>query len=203
MQLIKRAQVFRNFSISTEGSTVTVSGTRTVERTGISFSFNGMTSLRVVATDHIVSFLNYAITKTGVSDSLKFTRVASKLRNAFLHFENLGGITWQTINFRGVHALDTVTWSGTITGLNEFNQSYSKSASADNPVTMIFYKGTPVLASGIVHLTIEGNSTYSYTIKFSEDPDHPHLTLVTVRNDESMKVHTFVRLLSRKYVRWW
>jgi hypothetical protein len=201
--LVTRAQVFKNFSITTDSTTVTVNGTRTVNRSGISFNFNGFTSLRVVATDNIVGYLNYAITKTGVSDSLKFTRVVSKLRKAYLHFNNVGGMTWQTIKFRNMPALDTITWSCSITGLNEFNESYSKLVTAVDPITMIFYKGTPVLASGTMLLTIEGSETVSYTITFKEDPNHLHMTQVTVRNDSTLKTRTFDRRLSRKFIRWW
>jgi hypothetical protein len=203
-QLVTRVQVFKDFSITTDSTTVTVSGTRTVTRTGIIINLTGMTSLRVVATDHILAYLNFVITRTGVSDSLKFTRVASKIRNAYLHFNNIGGMTWQTVRFRNVPEHDTITWSANITGLNEMNESYTKVVTANDPITMIFYKGTPVLASGTMLLTIEGNTaTSSYTITFKEDPDHLHMTLVTVKNNETLKTRTFIRRFSRKFVKWW
>jgi hypothetical protein len=201
--LVTRAQVFRNFSIATDSTTVTVSGTRTATRSGISAIFNGFTSLRVTETDNIVSFLNFAITKTGVSDTLKFNRVASKVRKAYIHYNNIGGQTWQTVKFRNVPANDTITWSGTITGLNEMNESYTKSVSANDPVTMIFYKGTPVLASGTMLLMVEGNAIDNYTITYKEDPNHLHMTQVTVTNDETYKTRTFDRRVSRKFVKWW
>jgi hypothetical protein len=201
--LVTRAQVFKNFSITTDSTTVTVSGTRTVTRTGVTINLTGMTSLRVTATDNIISYLNFAITKTGVSDTLKFNRTASKLRNAYLHYNNVGGLTWPTIKFRNVPALDTITWSCNITGLNEMNESYTKLVTANDPITMIFYKGTPVLASGTMLFTTEGNTIASYTITFREDPDHLHMTLVTVKNNETLKTRTFVRRFSRKFVRWW
>jgi hypothetical protein len=68
---------------------------------------------------------------------------------------------------------------------------------------MIFYKGTPVLASGTMNFTIEGNTSASYIITFKEDPDHLHMTLVTITNIETQKTHTFVRRFCRKFVRWW
>lgn len=201
-QLVTRAQIFKDFSITTDSTTVTVRGTRTVTRTAINPEFNGFTSLRLVITDHIVADLSYALTKTGISDTLNFTRVVSKVRNAYLHYSNVGGATWQTIIFRNTPAKDTITWYGTVTGLNEYNESYSKSVAQSDPITMIFYKGTPVLASGTMDLTI-GESSASYTITFMEDPAHPHMTLVTVTNTVTDKTHTFVRRFSRKFVRWW
>jgi hypothetical protein len=201
--LVTWVQVFKNFSITTDSTTVTVSGKRTVTRTGVTINLTGMTSLRVTAADHIVSYLYFAITRTGASDTLKFNRTATKLRNAYLHFNNEGGLTWQTVKFRNVPALDTITWTCNITGLNEMNESYTKVVTAEHPVTMIFYKGTPVLASGTMLFTTEGYKTASYSITFKEDPDHLHMTLVTVTNNENLKTRTFVRRFSRKLVKWW
>jgi hypothetical protein len=202
-QLVNRAQVFKDFSITTDSTTVTVSGTRTVTRNSLEAQFNGFTSLRVVCSDHITAFLFFAITRTGVSDSLKFTRVASKARTAYLHFNNIGGESWQTVRFRNILAQDTIKWTETVTGQNEMNESYTKTVASSDPVTMIFYKGTPVLASGIMNYTTEGNETASYTIYFREDPDHPHLTQVTVRNDVTLKTRTFDRKICRRFVKFW
>lgn len=202
-QLVTRAQVFKDFSITTDSTTVTVRGTRTVTRTAIIPEFNGLISLRLIITDHIVANLNYALTRTGVSDTLNFTRVVGKVRNAYLHYNNVGGVTWQTVKFRNVPANDTITFFETVTGINEYNESYSKSVAQSDPLTVIFYKGTPVLASGKMDYTTEGNTTTSYVITFKEDPDHLHMTLVTITNTETHKTHTFVRRFSRKFVKWW
>ncbi|MFN8209939.1 MAG: hypothetical protein U0T33_03110 [Bacteroidales bacterium] len=201
--LVTRVQVFKNFSITTDSTTVTVSGTRTVTRQTIQSNFNGFTSLRVVARDNITGSLNYAITKTGVSDSLKFTRVVAKVRTAYLNFSNVGGASWATARFKNILAKDTITWSGSVTGQNEFNESYSKTVDAATPITMIFYKGTPVLASGTMIVTIEGLQSWNYTITFSEAPEHPHMTLVKVKNNATGEYHTFLRRFSRRYARWW
>jgi hypothetical protein len=202
-QLVTRAMTFKNFSITTDSTTVTVSGTRTVTRTAITYKFNGLTSLRTIITDNITANLSYAITQTGVSDSLKFTRVVAKTRKSYLHYSNAGGMTWLTIKFKNVLAQDTITWSGTVTGINEDGNSYSKTVNASTPLTVIFYKGTPVLASGTLDLTITGTSTASFTITYKEDPDHLHMTLVTVTNDQTMKTHSFDRRFSRKLIKWW
>jgi hypothetical protein len=203
IQMVTRAMTFKNFSITTDSTTVTVRGTRTVATTGITYKFTGITSLRTVITDNITASLSYAITQTGISDSLKFTRIVDKTRKSFLHFTNTGGITWQTIRFKNVFAQDTITWSGTVTGVNENDLSYSKSVEASTPLTMIFYKGTPVMASGTLHLTIIGVSSTSFTITYKEDPAHLHMTMVTVTNDQTMKTHSFDRRFGSKFFRWW
>ncbi len=201
--LVTRAQVFRNFSVSTDSTTFTVKGTRSVERTSVSIRYNGLTSARVTASDHIIAYLNYAITKTGVSDTLKFTSAVTRIRDTYLHFNNVGGLTWQTIILKNVPAEDTITWYGNTTGLNEFTEVYTKQVSSSKPVTMIFYKGTPVLVSGTMIITTEAVTTSSYSIGFREDPDHLHMTLVTVRNNDTDQTRTFIRRLSRKFVKWW
>jgi len=202
-QLVTRTMVFKNFSITTDSTTVTVSGTRTVTRSSLKAKFNGFTSLRVTATDNISANLSYAITKTGVSDSLKFTREVTKVRKTYLHYNNEGGLSWQTIRFKNVPAEDTITWSGTVTGVNEKGETYTKTVSDSDPVTMTFYKGTPVLSAGTLHLTVEGTTSSSFTFTFQEDPDHPHMTLVTVTNDANGKTKSFDRKISRKFIRWW
>ncbi|MGD0583035.1 MAG: hypothetical protein ABR974_08845 [Bacteroidales bacterium] len=202
-QMVTRTMTFKNYSITTDSTTVTISGTRTVTRDAISYKFTGLTSLRTVITDNIAANLSYAITQTGVSDTLKFTRVVAKTRKSYLHYANTGGVTWQTIKFKNVLAQDTITWSGTVTGINEDGESYSKTVDASTPLTAIYYKGTPVLASGTLDLTITGTTTSSFTITYMEDPAHPHMTLVTVTNDQTSKTHSFDRRFSRKLTKWW
>jgi hypothetical protein len=202
-QFVTRTMTFKSFSITTDSTTVTVRGTRTVTRTGITYKFKSLTSLRLTITDIITANLTYAITKTGVSDSLTFTRVVDKTRKAFLHYANIGGNTWKTINFKNVVATDTVTYSGTTTGVNEKGDSYSKTVSVSTPLVMTFYRGTPVIVSGTMDFTITGSSAESFTITFKEDPDHLHMTLVTVTNNVTSKTHSFDRRVSRKLLKWW
>ena len=202
-QLVTRAQTFKNFSVTTDSTTVTIMGTRTVARTAHNHKFTGLVSLRLTTTDNITANLSYAITKTGVSDTLKFTRIVSKVRKGYLHYLNTGGITWPSVRFKNIVATDTVTYSGTVTGINEKGNSYSKTVSVTTPLVVIFYKGTPVISSGTIDLSITGTSTVSFTITFMEDPFHPHLTLVTVTNLSTLKSHSFDRRFSRKFTKWW
>jgi TATA-box binding protein (TBP) (component of TFIID and TFIIIB) len=138
-QLVTRAQTFKNFSVTTDSTTITVKGTRTVARTAHNHKFTGLVSLRLTTTDNITANLSYAITKTGVSDTLKFTRVVNKVRKGYLHYLNTAGTTWQTVKFKNIVATDTVTYSGTVTGINEKGSSYSKTVSARNACNFFRY----------------------------------------------------------------
>jgi hypothetical protein len=203
-QLITRAFTFKEYTITTDSTTVTVSGTRTVERTAFTHKLNGLSSLRLSFTDNITANLRYAIIKTGETDSLTFTRVVSKVRTSILHYDNFGGNTWLTFRFRNNLSKDTITYSGTVTGINEKGENYTRTVSSGTPLTIIFYKGTPVISSGTLDLTISGETAASFTITYKEDlPDHPHKTLVTVTNNVTGATHSFDRRYSRKCIRWW
>ncbi|MGA1978743.1 MAG: hypothetical protein ABSG89_12945 [Bacteroidales bacterium] len=211
-QMVTRTMTFKDYSVTTDSTTVTIRGTRTVQRTALTYKFNGLTSLRLVVTDIITADLSYVITQTGTTDSIKFTRVVSKIRQAFAHYTNLGGLTWASINFKNVPAEDTITYSGTVTGVNEDSEDYTKSIGTSNPLVFIFYKGTPVISSGTMYLTVNSTSTdftgtgtspESFLFTYREDPDHPHMTLVTVTNQQTMKTYSFDRRFSRKLVKRW
>jgi hypothetical protein len=202
-QLITWDQTFKQFSVTTDSTVFTLNGTRTVERTAHTFSFKGAEGLRVTATDNITGSLSYAITKIGTSDTLKFTRVLSRLRNAIFHFDNLGGIYWQNRLLRFNLSKDTVTWSGTVTGINEKGDPYSKTVGASTPLIVNFFLRTPVITSGIMEYTTTGSTPASYTITFKEDPDHPRFTMITVTNNTTLKTFTFDRRFGRKFRRWW
>lgn len=201
--LISRALVFKHFSVSTDSTTFTVNGTRTVTRTARKFKFLGLQGSRFAVTDNITANLSYAITKIGVSDTLKFTRVVARLRNSVLHFDNFGGILWRFARFRNNLSKDTITISGTVTGINEKGDAYSKVVSASTPLVITFYKGTPVISSGTLDYSVTGASAASYTVTFKEDPDHPRNTLITVTNNTTLKSTSFDRRFSRKLRRWW
>jgi hypothetical protein len=202
-QLVSRSIVFKHFSVATDSTTFTVNGTRSLSRIARTFKFNGALGVRVTATDNITANLSYAITKTGVSDTLKFTRVVSRLRKAFLHFDNYGGAIWRLARFRTNLSKDTVTISGTVTGINEKGDAYSKIVSASDPLVITFYKGTPVISSGTMDYSVTGASASSYTITFKEDPAHPKNTLITVTNNTTLATTSFDRRFSRKLRRWW
>jgi hypothetical protein len=202
-QLITRNFTFKDFSVTTDSTVVTVKGSRTVARTSQNLKYNGFQSLRIATTDQITSELEFSIVRIGDTDTLKYTRAASKVRNAILHFENIGGNTWKTIRFRSTPSKDTITYSGSVTGKNEKGGSYSKTVKASNPVVIIFFEGVPVMTSGTLDYIVTGSIPSSYTITYKQDPSHPRLTLVTVVNNTTQATHSFDRKLGRRHLRWW
>jgi hypothetical protein len=202
-QLVTRSLTFKDYSVTTDSTTLIIKGTRSVIRTDISYKFKGLESLRLVITDQITADLSYAITKTGASDTLKFTRDVAKTRKSYLHYINEGGLLWRNVRFRNIVSRDTVTYSGTVTGINEKGENYSKTVSSSTPLVVIFYRGTPVIASGTLELAISGSPAESYTFTYAEDPDHPHMTKITVTDNVTQKTYTFDRRYSRKFIKWW
>jgi hypothetical protein len=202
-QLITRNYTFKNFSVTTDSTRVTVKGTRLVARTAQKLKYNGLQSLRIINTDQITSDLRFSIVRTDDTDTLKFTRAASKVRTAYLHFDNIGGNTWKTIKFRNNPAKDTLIYSGTVTGINEKGDSYSKTIKATDPLTVIFYEGVPVMISGTIDYSVTGASAASFTITYKQDSSHPRMTLVTVTNNATQATHSFDRRIGRKHLRWW
>jgi hypothetical protein len=202
-QLVNRTMTFKHFSVATDSTTFTINGFRSVMRTDRTFKFNGAAGARFTATDNITANLSYAITKTGVSDTLRFTRLVSRLRKAYLHYDNYGGILWRFARFRTNLSKDTISFSGTVTGINEKGDPYTKTVSSSTPLVVTFYRGTPIITLGILDYTVSGTSAASFTVTFKEDPNHPRNTLITATNNTTLAETTFDRRFSRKFRRWW
>jgi hypothetical protein len=202
-QLVTWDQTFKHFSVTTDSTAFTVDGTRLIQRTAHSIKFNGLEGLRITNTDNITGSLGYSITKTGVSDTLKFTRVLNRERKAFLHFDNIGGATWATSRFRYNLSKDTITWTGTVTGINEDGNPYTKTVGVSTPLVITFYLRTPIISSGTLEYAFTGTATASYTITFREDPNYPRFTQVTVTDNGTGHTFVFDRRFSRKFRRWW
>jgi hypothetical protein len=174
-----------------------------VARTAQKLKYNGLQSLRITNIDQITSDLRFSIVRTGDTDTLKYTRAASRERKAILHYENTGGNTWKTIRFRNIQAKDTLVYTGTVTGINEKGDSYLKAIKASDPLTVIFYSNVPVMISGTMDYSVTGASAASFTITYEQDSTHPRMTLVTVTNNATQATRSFDRKLGRRHLRWW
>ena len=175
-------------------------GTRVVNRQNASVKFNGLKSIRVSVTDNITAATSWAIVTTGKTDTLKFTRNVNRQRTAIYHFRNVIYKPLDLIHFlfRYVASSDTIEYAGTVTGINEKGDAYSKSITS--PLMITLYKGSLVISSGILTYV---DGTNSYQITFEADPSHPHLTLVTIKNDLTGKTVSFDRRFGRVLRRWW
>ena len=192
-----RAFTFTNFSVTTDSTTVIINGTRTVVRTKDALKLTGITLARISVTDNITASLSYAVVTTSNTDTLKFTRVVNKVRTAVSYFKNAGDILH--ISFKHVDSSDTLTYSGTVTGINEKGDAYTKAITI--PLIITNYKGSLVVSSG--DLTYAIGTTALFQISFKADPSNKHLTLVTVTNITTGNSRSFDRRFGRIFKRWW
>ena len=203
-RLLSRSFVFDNFSVTTDSTTVIINGTRTVTRTRDALKLNGLQSAKISVTDHIIAATRWAVVTTGSTDTLKFTRNVDKVRTAISYFRNIhfmaGMPEYNMLHmyFRHIVSSDTITYTGTVTGINEKGDDYTKTITT--PLIIVDYKGSLVISSGVISYQA-GASTYE--ISFKEDPSHKHLTLVTVINNQTGMTKSFDRRFGRRFNRWW
>jgi hypothetical protein len=78
-------------------------------------------------TDTVVITIDHSDT-TGKTDTLKFTRNVNKVRTAVYHFRNVIYRPLDPIHFlfRYVASSDTISYIGTVTGIDEKGDAYSK-----------------------------------------------------------------------------
>ena len=195
-RLFARAFTFTNFSVTTDSTTIIINGTRTVTRTKDALKLSGIVSARISVTDNITASLSYAIAVTGKTDTLRFTRVVNRVRTAVSYFKNAGSLL--NMNFKHVDSSDTLKYEGTVTGVNEKGDTYSKTITI--PLIVTNYKGSLVITSGTMTY-VDGTDTYQ--ISFKADPDNKHLTLVTVTNNQTGKTKSFDRRFGRTFSKWW
>lgn len=199
-KLISRAFVFSNFAVTTDSTTFILNGTRIVSRQKASLKYNGIQTLRVSVTDNITAATNFAIVATGKTDTLRFTRNVNKVRTAVYHFRNVIYRPLDPIHFlyRYVASSDTISYTGTVTGIDEKGDAYSKTITS--PLVVTLYRGSFVISSGAITYVA---GTDSYDISFEVDPSHKHFTLVTIKNNLTGNSMTFDRRFGRIFRRWW
>lgn len=199
-KLVSWAFVFSNFSVSTDSTTITLNGIRTVSRQKVSFKFNGFLTERLSVIDNITAATRFAVVSTGKTDTLKFTRNVNKTRTAVYHFRNIIYKPLQParIFWRFVASSDTITYTGSVTGIDEKGDAYSKNITS--PLEVTNFKGSLIISSGAITYTV---GTDSYQITFEEDPSHKHFTLVTVKNNQTGNTTSFDRRFGRIFRRWW
>ena len=81
---------------------------------------------------------------------------------------------------------DTVTYTGTVTGINEKGDTYTKTITS--PLIVTDYKGSLIVSAGTMTYV---DGTDSYLVSFQADPSHKHLTLVTITNTVTGKTKEF------------
>ena len=204
-RLISRAFEFHDFSVTTDSTTVIMNGTRTVKRTKDALKLNGLESARVSVTDSIIATLKYAVATIGKTDTLTYTRDVNKVRTAISHYKNqnykAGDLIYNlnNLSFKHLPSLDSLTFTGKVTGINEKSETYTKIITSK--LIVIDYKGSLVVTSGTI--TYTAGTTDTFNITFEQDPAHLHMTLVTVTNNNTGKITTFDRRFSHIFKKWW
>jgi hypothetical protein len=199
-RLVSREFVFNNFAVTTDSTIVIINGTRTVDRQNASLKLTGLLYARISVADNIYDTLKFDIVTTRETDTLHFTRNTNKVRTAIAHFKNVlyDPLHPLLIYYKHVPSADSLTYTGTVTGINENEDEYSKTITEQLVITV--YQGSLVITSGEMTYTV-GSDTYDIT--FQADPDHKHLTLVTVTNTATGESVSFDRYFGRKYRKWW
>jgi hypothetical protein len=199
-KLVTRSFVFDNFAVTTDSTTVLLNGTRVVARQKEAVKFNGLLSVRISVTDNITAATQWAVVTTGSTDTLKFTRNVNKVRTAVSHFRNVIYKSGDLLHFlfRHVASSDTITYTGTVTGINEESNTYTKTITT--PLVVTEYKGSFVVSAGIMTYVV---GTDSFEVTFEADPAHKHFTLVTVTNNLTGKSRSFDRRFGRVFRKWW
>ncbi len=209
-----REYTFKSFSVETDSlsststsnaTTITVSGTRTVTRTSVQYYIiPPLKGIRLVAVDSIDANTTWAITNTGSTDTLHFTRIVRRQRTSDINFININttATKWKQIVLVSYPHLDTIFWTGTVKGVNEAGDNYSKYITTELQGT--WYSGTPVLIAGAITDTIKTTTPSIFGITFKRDlPDHPFRTLVTITNEANGKTHSFDRRFWGFFNKWW
>jgi hypothetical protein len=199
-KLVSRSFAFSNFAVTTDSTTIKLNGTRTVSRQKEAVKFIGLQSVRISVTDDITAAMNFAVATTGDTDTLKFTRNVNKVRTAVSHFRNIIYKSGDILHFlfRHVASSDTIIYNGTVTGINEEGNAYTKTITS--PLIVTEYKGSLVVSSGTITYVV---GTDSYEITFQADPSHKHFTLVTITNNLTGKTKSFDRRFGRIFKKWW
>ena len=199
-RLITREYTFKNFSVTTDSTVISVSGTRTVTRQNDSIFWDTEHfRARMAATDHITANLTFTLTNINNNESSEFTRVVDRTRNAICWYR----LSYMHRHWFGRHMAsnDTITWTGTVTGVDENGFNYQKQIT--DPVVMHAYRGTLVIISGTVDFTGgSGDTAFSYEFSYQQQAGHPFVTEVTVTNNLDGTSKTFQRRWSRRFVRW-
>jgi hypothetical protein len=205
-RMISRAFAFHNFSISTDSTTIMLRGTRLVNRQKDAMNLIGLQWARISVTDHVVAALSYSVFTTGFNDTLTFTRNVDKFRTAIAHYKNMNFIAGNAVYnlkhlyFKHIPSLDSLTFSGKVQGVNEKGESYIKNITS--PLIIISYQGSLIISAGIISFNIIGTSV-SYEVSFKEDTAHKHLTLVTVKDNNTGNSNSFDRKFGSVFKKWW
>lgn len=198
--LYSRSITFANYKVTTDSvslfnpstsPSITINGTRTVTRTKISGRIIDTKHVMFDVTDSIKSNMSFAVNYGDTT--ISFTRNVDRQRVAKLYMRRISG----SLLWIPEIANDTITYTGTVTGINARGRDYVREITT--PVVCTFCPYWPnnlIISSGVISFSNDGgkvgNISYSaYGCK----------TIVTITINGKTK--TIERRFGRKFKRWW
>jgi hypothetical protein len=159
---IKRTITFTNFMVSTDSSSITINGTRTMKRLGAKSRIIDNTVLRVEENDSIIANLNFTVKYDGINKTI--TRKANKVRHAIKYFR-WGAVAsiWKPEKIK-----DTIVIEGIVTGINAKEEAYSRTIT--DPIKFTFcpvWPFNPIISEGAIEFAV-GEKEH-FTIMYSAE----------------------------------
>lgn len=200
---VERTYTFNNFSVSTDSSSFTVNGTRTMQRIGWASTLSSnKLDLNVIITDTINSDIKINIADTVKSGTTTKTFAGSFTRNVArrrVYNVNYYKLSATKLLWHPAYLKDTLTITGTITGLNLQDSAYSR-----NITTPLVFALCPVfpynlVAKGVITDSEGKDNNKTVTITYAPDGCKNSVTAVTSNG----KTITLSRKLDRKFLKWW
>ena len=187
---IKRAITFNQLTVTTDSSSFTIDGTRTMTRQSVDLSTDYATKLRLDVVDSITSDLNFYIT-CGTYTGM-FTRMAKREREAKVHFEKVtNGNIWY-------HAFtkDSLIYTGSVTGENLLGNEYSRVITTPLLFTVCpVLPYNPIISQGKIEIS---NGTSTGSISYSAVGCKTGVTL-----NVNGRTRLIERKINRRYHKWW
>ena len=175
------------FTVTSDSLTVVLTGSHIMTRQKYNYS-KTVDKSHLDVLDSINSNLNFAVTSGNFTGS--YTRIAKRTREAIVHFEK-GLVFW-----RQTFRLDSLTYTGSISGVNLKGESYSRTITT--PVLFTFcpiVPYNPIISKGEIAIV---NGTKDATITYSASGCKTTTTLTA--NGKTKEV---TRKINRKFHKWW
>jgi hypothetical protein len=204
---ITRTVTFANFKVTTDSSSFTTNGTRTIKRISVTTTPNPIVqtgasttlSKTVTIVDSITSSLTFNILYGTVNDTV--TRIVNRTRTSVLNYVRAAMAIPANANIHkwiAIPKLNTVTLNGTVTGRNAKGSAYTRLITT--PLVGSFCQHFPYnpMLAGVMTLTI-GSDT-PFTITYVADAADCKTTATITRNGVTKPLN---RKLSLSFKKWW
>jgi hypothetical protein len=186
---LKRTVEFKDFTVATDSSVVTLNGIRTMSRKSVkTTTYGNNKNLRYDILDTITANYKFDILYNDTSRTI--TRDVAKSRNAIVHFV-------KSHNWHSTFFSDTVIFKGGVTGVLANGASYSRMITS--PIIMTrcpYWPFNQIIPSGTIEQIIGSGSPSE--IQYSANGCK---TIITITHDGTTK--TIERNYGRKFHRWW